>query len=253
MIRRAEGAYYDKILQLSGGTGIDSILTHNFIHGDLPITGANFKTVWGGPTDIRPTPGSALAMTLFSTSDDDTAGGSGLEACLVEALDIDYVRIPDQIVPMNGTSGVAVPTNCFRVRRLRGIDPNGTNPEAVGDITIQNAGTVYDFMPAGAGTSTSLWWTAATDTVVLPQAVVLFPGADSLEISFDFKPPGVAWQRVGVHVDQAIHTLETDTALSQHTEMTVRAKNALGGGPVNMVVTAGLQTVFVAGGQPPKD
>ena len=85
-------------------------------------------------------PGSALTMTAVSDSASDTA-----VTMLIQGLDINYDEI-QTTVTLNGTNAVTIGTAFYRINAV--ITTAGN---AVGTVTIANAGTTYAKVRAGDG------------------------------------------------------------------------------------------------------
>ena len=85
-------------------------------------------------------PGSALTMTAVSDSASDTA-----VTMLIQGLDINYDEIQTTFT-LNGTNAVTIGTAFYRINAV--ITTAGN---AVGTVTIANAGTTYAKVRAGDG------------------------------------------------------------------------------------------------------
>ena len=85
-------------------------------------------------------PGSALTMTAVSDSASDTA-----VTMLIQGLDINYDEIQTTFT-LNGTNAVTIGTAFYRINVV--ITTAGN---AVGTVTIANAGTTYAKVRAGDG------------------------------------------------------------------------------------------------------
>ena len=85
-------------------------------------------------------PGSALTMTAVSDSASDTA-----VTMLIQGLDINYDEIQTTFT-LNGTNAVTIDTAFYRINAV--ITTAGN---AVGTVTIANAGTTYAKVRAGDG------------------------------------------------------------------------------------------------------
>ena len=87
-------------------------------------------------------PGSALVMTLASSSASDTA-----VKIMVNGLDANYNMI-SETVALNGTTGVVTTNSYLRINSL--ITTSGN---AVGTVTAKNGGTTYAQINIGFGRS----------------------------------------------------------------------------------------------------
>lgn len=111
---------------------------------------------WGGLYAFQT---SAVAMEVVSDSVSDSADGTGLRTASVTYLDASLAEHVQQAT-LNGTTPVALPTNCYRVNTLRGLTAggNGTN---VGTVTVRTvAGAVPQAqIPPGYGRSQTCVYT----------------------------------------------------------------------------------------------
>jgi len=100
-------------------------------------------------TNSIPLPASAILMEVVSTSAADAAAGTGVQTVEIVGLDATGVEI-EQVVTMNGTTAVSIPTAIKRVQYAY-AQTVGSGGMAVGDITIQSVGgaTIYATMVIG--------------------------------------------------------------------------------------------------------
>lgn len=113
---------------------------HKFGHSEEVSSGAIKPVTEGG---MYPTPASAVALEIVSTTVVDTIGGIGAQKVLIEGLGADWT-VQTETVDMNGTTAVALSNNYTRVYRAAVIE-SGTyaNSDAgshVGVLTIQESG-----------------------------------------------------------------------------------------------------------------
>lgn len=249
--RRSEGAYFDRLNHLAGTRGIDSIQARFNIFGEISATQATFMTVWDGPDDIRSLPLIALAMTAQSTDTEDATGLSGLESLAIDCLDINFDVIPRQVVAMNGTTPVAIPISCFRIQRIIGLDPNENGQTNLGDISIENSGTVYEFIPVGIGGSHSFAFTVPNETVLILNDAVITPGPDGVVPRFIIDSLGVVPQTITSSIDGTPHQFSLDTCMSEGADFTIQVKSGQGAVPVSVEVGVDAILVLKVGGQCP--
>ena len=108
--------------------------------------GSTFETVWNdGGSYVYP--GSALTMSIVSTSASDTMD------VLINGLDASYNPI-SETVTLTGTTPVTSTVQFFRINSA--IILSGSN---VGGITISNGGTKYAFIEATLGVTQSIIYT----------------------------------------------------------------------------------------------
>lgn len=109
------------------------------IFGYNDTVGTEYIPLWENATAYT-YPGSALTMTAVSDSASDTA-----VTMLLQGLDINYDEIQASFT-LNGTSAVTIGTDFYRINNV--ITTSGN---AVGNVTIANAGTIYAKIRAGDG------------------------------------------------------------------------------------------------------
>ena len=115
--------------------------------GFNPDVGLTFETLW--PVDgLRPVPATALLMTVVSTDLDDTAAGSGAQQVAVFCLDDTYAPFVE-LVELDGTTPVAMITDCFRIQEFRVTRLSVPRTFNQGDLRIENSGTLYEIIIAG--------------------------------------------------------------------------------------------------------
>ncbi|MDB2593415.1 hypothetical protein N9Y08_07205 [Paracoccaceae bacterium] len=124
------------------------ILDHSALNlfGFNREVGSTFETVWNdGGSYVYP--GSALTMSIVSTSASDTMD------VLINGLDASYNPI-SETVTLTGTTPVTSTVQFFRINSA--IILSGSN---VGGITISNGGTKYAFIEATLGVTQSIIYT----------------------------------------------------------------------------------------------
>lgn len=109
------------------------------IFGFNDVVSTEYVPLWENATAYT-YPGSALTMTAVSDSASDTA-----VTMLVQGLDINYDEIQATFT-LNGTNAVTIGTAFYRINNV--ITTAGN---AVGTVTIANAGTTYAKVRAGDG------------------------------------------------------------------------------------------------------
>ena len=121
-------------------------------HSALNLFGFNrdvngsFETVWNdGSTYVYP--GSALTMSIVSTSASDTMD------LLIVGLDASY-NVISETVTLTGTTPITSTAQFFRINSA--VILAGSN---VGSITISNGGTKYAFIEATLGISQAIIYT----------------------------------------------------------------------------------------------
>lgn len=118
--------------------------------------GNSFETLWP-PGDIRPQPVSALLMTVASTDADDTVLGTGARTVDIFCLDANYDAFVENL-DLNGLTAVSMASACLRIQRVR-LASTGLSGTNEGSLSIENTGTVYEFVPVGLSSSKSAVFT----------------------------------------------------------------------------------------------
>lgn len=106
-----------------------------------------YETVWNDGGGVYSFPGSALTMTLVSSSASDTM------SVKITGLDANYLEITDTIT-LTGTVAKTSNKAFFRINRAEIL--SGSN---VGNITISNGGTTYAYIEAGYGVTQCAFYT----------------------------------------------------------------------------------------------
>lgn len=114
-----------------------------------PTTG---EDLWRGNSDVIPEPSSSgVQMAVDSTSDSDTAAGTGVRQVLIHYID-GAGDAQTETVTMNGTTKVnTVATDIRHVNYFHAVSV-GTGGVAAGNITIELQGspaTVYNYIQVG--------------------------------------------------------------------------------------------------------
>jgi hypothetical protein len=122
---------------VSSGNITDHRATNIF--GFNTAVGTEYIPLWEDATAYT-FPQSALTMTAVSDSASDTA-----VTMLIQGLDINYDEIQTTFT-LNGTNAVTIDTAFYRINTVITISGN-----AVGTVTIANAGTTYAKVRAGDG------------------------------------------------------------------------------------------------------
>ena len=169
----------------------------------LLVTGTNpmvsnmvFETVWGFG-DLRPDP-PGVQLTLFSTSANDTVGGTGARTVRVRGIDTAGAQVFETVI-MNGLAGVTT-TTLFTGILPSGVFSKGSLAVNDGDITFENGGTVYEAIMAGDGGTHS-------STFIVPTGFVAwldrgFWGTnDDFEINFEANMPIIGIRSLPIEVN----------------------------------------------------
>lgn len=126
----------EPLLEISKGNKTGHSLIYKFgVNGDI---NGNYETIWpqGG---IYPTiGGSAVQLTISSSSEDDNSAGVGARNLFIEGLDVDYNQI-SETVNLDGTSSISTSLEYIAVNRAF-IETGGTS-EQVGNISVFSGST----------------------------------------------------------------------------------------------------------------
>jgi len=117
-------------------------------HGERAAAqGEEDFVIWpNGPFSIPADTG--VQMTISSTSADDAAGGTGIQAVHVHYLDGNLDE-KSEVVPLNGLTGVTTTATDIRFIQCMHIDEVGTGLKAAGVISAVNSAVTYAQIAAG--------------------------------------------------------------------------------------------------------
>jgi hypothetical protein len=137
-----QGAYEPFELQVSRGQ-VDGHAPLNIFGNTTALGSTAYGPLWEGLTGSGGAyayPGSAVVMTLVSSSASDTA-----VTIRINGLGADFV-LQTEDVALNGTTNVLTTKSFLRINSMETIVGN-----AVGNITAVNGGTTYAKINAGNG------------------------------------------------------------------------------------------------------
>lgn len=137
--------------ELQVARGLISNATPVNIFGYNSSVGIGFVSLWELTSDYV-FPSSAVTMSVVSSSASDTA-----VSILIQGLDSSYTQI-QEVVALNGTTAVTTVNSYLRINNVVTIVGN-----AVGTITITNAGVTYARVAIGAGKSQMSIYTVPAD------------------------------------------------------------------------------------------
>lgn len=124
------------ILEVARGN-VDGAYIRTII-GRNPSTANSDRVIWHGNTPTYDWPTAAETWEIVSDSPDDTSGGAGANAVLINYLDVDY-NPQTVIVELAGTAPVLLNANHFRADGAT-VVASGATRKNVGIITIRVAG-----------------------------------------------------------------------------------------------------------------
>lgn len=146
-------------LDLSRGLVSGAGNTHRYGYNESVDTVAE-ETIWplGG---LRPYPSAALQFDVVSDSIQDSSSGTGMIQVLFEGLDENFISL-SEVIELNGTTPVTTVGSYTRINRLLQLS-TGSNKTNVGNISVTNGGTTYEYIVAGAGRSETAALSIAAD------------------------------------------------------------------------------------------
>lgn len=125
-------------------------LSHINKFGYNTAVGSSYQVLSDLGTD--PLPATAAAVSVVSSSANDTAAGTGARTVEIQGLDADY-NLQTLTVTLNGTTAVTTGSDTYiRVFRMRVVTA-GTNETNVGNITASIGGVDIAQIKADAGQS----------------------------------------------------------------------------------------------------
>lgn len=212
-----------------------------FKFGSNPVVDAALETVWsqGG---IYAYPSAATVMKVSSSSNNDTALGTGARTVTVAGLDANYNEL-SEVITLNGQTEVLTTNSFIRVFRAF-VNTAGSGATAAGDIYVGvgvvTAGvpaTVYAKIPLGANqTLMAVWTVPAGYTAYIDQGTFSAAGANtnhSIKGQLCFRPFGGV-MRVGAELaisnGFALFDFEFPIAFPEKTDIEARALALSGSG-----------------------
>lgn len=239
---------FDRIMTLMAGRATELLplalhrgaipgLSGNVSFAGVDAVGQTFQTVWrhGGLYEYPSTP---MAMTVSSTSADDTAAGTGARTVVISGL-VDDFESSTETVTLDGQNPVSVPGNWIRINRVSADDVGSGNVNA-GDIHIGSGtvtagvpATTYGFIEMGDGTSLSSVFTFAKGTTGYGMLSVYYGGkGDEVEARLLLREPGKSFRVVTeVRCFQAQATKERAlnfVEILEKTDVEIRARAVVG-------------------------
>lgn len=116
--------------------------------GELVTAGAITDwMVWPGPTTRQPYSSTGVAISVVSTSADDTSGGTGIQQVEIHYIDVNGDE-QEVYATMNGITPVVVGVTAKFIQCVH-ANAIGSGGVAAGDISVTSGGVVYSYLPAG--------------------------------------------------------------------------------------------------------
>lgn len=164
-------------------------------NGFIPASTANQTLVWNAATEYIP-PATAQQMELYSTSDQDKPGGTGIQSIKIYYLDGDYNQ-KTTIEELNGTTPrLTTATDIFRINYTV-AETIGTNLKAVGVISIRNQADtpIYDQIAVGETMSETIFYTVPAGYELYVHTLAFSSAASATGKRSLFKTRGT-WDRL---------------------------------------------------------
>ncbi len=136
-------------------------------------TGSAPEDIWHGGGDYTGFPDVSETLEIYSTSANDTAGGTGARTVTISnLLDDDFNQMPDVTVTLNGTTPVSLGVQTYRRSSRVFVETAGTAGENQGDIILRHTTTttnIFAVMPSGLNQTQILAYTVpAGKTLYIP-------------------------------------------------------------------------------------
>lgn len=114
-------------------------ISYKIIFGDTPVLSADTATeIWPNTAGDMEFPTAAETLSIVSSSTQDDAGGTGVDAVFVEGLDSDYLP-QSELIFLDGTTP-ATSTNTFvHVSEINCLNITTSGSSNVGSISITNS------------------------------------------------------------------------------------------------------------------
>jgi len=191
------------------------------------------STIWP-EANLYSFPSAATAMTVSSTSAADTiAGGTGAGVVQLVGLDSDYNQVT-HLIQLNGTTGVAIPTNLLRVNDLTVVF-SGSGGVNAGDLYVGSGtvsggkpATVYRTVMAGLGISSDAVYTVPAGKVVIFKRIIYISSSDKItnfSIALGFFGTNTTFKFEDIGITNASFQLDASHVghLPARTDLTFRA------------------------------
>jgi hypothetical protein len=129
-------------------------ISYRVVFGDSPSMSANTPAqVWPQSGNMA-LPTAAETLSIVSSSIQDDAGGTGIDAVFIEGLDGDY--LPQQeLVILNGTGAVTSTNSYLHVSEVNCLNVTTSGTTNAGNITITNSSSAQNLGYVMAGDSQS--------------------------------------------------------------------------------------------------
>jgi len=208
-------------LEVSKGNVDGHKIVH--VHGHNVNVGTTRSTLWSIGTADYVYPAAAGAMTLSSTSANDTVAGTGARTVKVEYLDGNYAEQTSDTMDLNGQTGVTilkggVNASILRVHKIKVITA-GTGLQNAGDIYVGTGAITagvpankYGFADAGYNRSQMAMYTVPAGKTAYIMEVVWEPSASkSIDTEFVIRPQNEVFR-----VEIEMHGIASQTRMILH-------------------------------------
>lgn len=190
------------------------------------------EDLWPGG-GVYPFLAASSALEIISSSVNDAAAGTGARTVLINGLDANYDEV-SQVVTLNGTTAVPVPTNLLRINSAL-IMSAGTTEVNEGVITIRDVATVTAraILQIGAGITRQAVYTVPNGYTLVVNSMVFTitrsgGATDAIEVVTHIRSSTGFYREpliLGITVNNVPyrHDGEPGVTLPQKTDFTLRA------------------------------
>ena len=187
--------------------------------------GSSFEPITDLGTNNLPT--TAAAVSIVSTSANDTSDGTGAQTVEVQGLDADY-NLQTSIVTLNGTNAVTTGSDTYiRVLRMRVLTA-GTGETNAGPLTASIGGSNVARISAGNGqTLMAVYTVPAGYHCSLLKLHASISKNQEATVQLRTKAESGAWQlkgQFGTFAEAVEYNYEIPLIFDEKTDIEVRAK-----------------------------
>jgi hypothetical protein len=116
--------------------------------GEVTTSGGSSGVIWPNGTFVFPT-AAGITLSAKSTSNDDSAAGTGVQVIDVHGLDSELSEVEEEVV-MNGQTAVPLVRQDWRFVQCTHSKRWGAGKVAAGTITLFNGAQIYSEIAQGA-------------------------------------------------------------------------------------------------------
>ncbi len=203
LITGMTSSQFDEIIYNSNNTQFSVAVAQGKIQGYEPFfkfgrnpdidTGTTPEDVWNGGGEYTGFPTETETMEIFSSSNQDTAGGNGARTVIISnLLDVDCNEMPPVTVTLDGQNPVSIGTFSYHRCSRMSVETAGSANHNVGNLTLRHTTTtsnVFAVMPAELNQTQIFAYT-------VPMGKTLYIPSFSIKMSRSNGSPGSANVRV---------------------------------------------------------